>query len=71
MTRVKPSMLNNLGCHAPSNFQPIELLDPACGIKFTYLMTNSADPDQLASLDLDLHTRFAKAGHILVQQDQS
>ena len=34
-----------------SNFQPIRLLDP-------YLITNSVDPDQLASseaTDLDLH----------------
>ena len=26
-----------------------KLLDPGCWYKFTYLMTNSADPDQLAS----------------------
>ena len=31
-----------------SNFQPIRLLELDCS-KFTYLMTNSADPDQLAS----------------------
>ena len=31
------------------NFQPIRLLDPGYGCKFTYLMTNSAYPDQLAS----------------------
>ena len=29
-----------------SNFQPIRLLDPD---KITYLMANSADPDQMAS----------------------
>ena len=46
-----------------SNFQPIRLLDPDCCHKFTYLMTNSADPDKLASTeanskksaDLDVH----------------
>ena len=27
----------------------IRLLDPGCGYKFSYLMTNCADPDQLAS----------------------
>ena len=32
-----------------SNFQSIRLLDPGCGYKVTCLMTNSADPDQLAS----------------------
>ena len=31
------------------NFQPIRLLDPSSLYKFKYLMTNSADPDQLAS----------------------
>ena len=36
--------------HTPiSNFQPIRrLLDPDC-YKFIFLMTNTADPDQLAS----------------------
>ena len=37
-----------------SNFQPIRLLDPDCSYKYTYLMTNSADPDQKPT-DLDLH----------------
>ena len=32
-----------------SNFQPVRLLDPDCCYKFTYLMANSAGPDQLAS----------------------
>ena len=32
-----------------SNFQPIRLLDLSCSYKFKYLMTNSADPDQVAS----------------------
>ena len=35
-------------------------------------MTNSTDPDQLASEEANWSgaTLFAKAGHILVQQDQ-
>ena len=38
------------------NFQPIRLLDLDFCYKFKYLIQNSADPDQLASLtDLDLH----------------
>ena len=32
-----------------SNFQQISLIDLDCCCKFTYLMANSADPDQLAS----------------------
>ena len=41
-------MLNKLRCHA--HFcQPIRLLDLGCWYKFTYKMTNSAVPDQLAS----------------------
>ena len=32
-----------------SSFQPIRLLDTDCCYKFTYLMGNSADQDQLAS----------------------
>ena len=37
---------------------PIRLLDPDFLYKFTYLMANNADPDQLASSEastLDLH----------------
>ena len=51
------------------NFQPIRLLDPGCWYKFTYLKTNSADPDQLASEEANWSgsTLFAKAGHIQVQ----
>ena len=37
-----------------SNCQPIRLLDPDSWYKFTYLMTNSVETDQLAS-DLGLH----------------
>ena len=32
------------------NFLPIIILDQGCGYKFIYLMSNSADPDQLSSL---------------------
>ena len=46
-------MLNKFTCTVDatptSYFQPIRLLDPDCCYKFTYLMANSADPDQLAS----------------------
>ena len=42
-------MLNKLRCHTTFNFQPIRLLDPGCWYKFTYWMTNSVDPDQLAN----------------------
>ena len=40
--------------------------------KFTYLMANSADPDQLASSEANWSgsTLFAKAGYIRVQQDK-
>ena len=55
-----------------SNFQPIRLLDPDCWHKFTYLMTNSADPDQLASeANWSGSTLFAKRGHIQVQQGKA
>ena len=45
-----------------SNFQPIRLLDLDCYNKFTYLMANSADPDQLASSEANWSgsTLFAK-----------
>ena len=56
-------LLNKLRCHAPSNFQPSRLRDPDCCYEFTFLMANSADPDQVASL-------FAKARYIWVQQDK-
>ena len=54
-----------------SNFQPIRLLDPDSCYKFTYLLPNSAYPDQLASSEANWSgsTLFAKAGHIQVQQD--
>ena len=55
-----------------SNFQPIRLLDPDCCYKFTDLMANSADPDQLASEEANWSgsTLFAMAGYIRVQQDK-
>ena len=37
-----------------SNFQPVRLLDLSCLYRLTYFMTNSTDPDQLASEELDL-----------------
>ena len=46
-----------------TNFQQIRLFDLNCCYKFTYLMANSADPDQLASqkpTDLDLHCLLRK-----------
>ena len=59
-------------CHAASNFQPIRLLYPGCWYKFTYLMANSVDPDQLASSENNWSgsTLFAKARYIQVQQDK-
>ena len=59
-------MPNKLRCHAHfyRNCQSIRLLNPDCWYKFTYWMTNSADPDQLAS------SLFAKAGHIRFQRDK-
>ena len=45
-----------------SNFQPVRLLDPINCSKFINLMTNSADPDQLASSEANWSgsTLFAK-----------
>ena len=67
---LTPVMLNKLAMPT-SNFQPIRLLYPDCCYKFTYLMANSADPDQLASSEANLSgsTLFSKTGHIRVQQD--
>ena len=50
-----------------SNFQPIIILDPDCCYKYTYLMANSADPDQLASPEDNLSgsTLSAKTGHVV------
>ena len=54
----------------PSNFQPIRLLNSDCWYKFTYWMTNSADPDQLPSEEANWSgsTLFAKVRPIRVQQ---
>ena len=55
-----------------SNFQQIRLFDPGCWYKVTYKMTNSADPDELASSEANWSgsTLFAKAGYIWVQLDK-
>ena len=61
-------LLNKLRCHTHFQFS-------ACRItwswlyKFTYLLANSADPDQLAFSEANWSgsTLFAKAGHIRVQ----
>ena len=50
--------------HPPLIFSQLICLFQIVKHKFTYKMTNSADPDQLASL------LFAKTGHIWVQKDQ-
>ena len=42
-------LLNKLRRHPTSNFQPIRLLELESCYKFTYLMANSADPDQFRS----------------------
>ena len=46
---VKIEFACDIRCMPTSNFQPIRLLDPDYCSKLTYLMANSADPDQLAS----------------------
>ena len=50
----------------------LDYLIRICCYKFVYLMANSADPDQLASLEANWSgsTLFAKAGYIRVQQDK-
>ena len=65
-------LLNKLRSIPTSNFQPIRLIDPGCQYKFTYFVTNSEDPDQLASSEANISgsALFAKAGHIQVQQDK-
>ena len=42
-------MLNKLRCHPTSNFHPIRLLDGFLIEIHIYLITNSTDPDLLAS----------------------
>ena len=51
-----------------SNFQPIRLLDLDCWYKFTYLMSNSADPDQLTSSEANWSgsTQFAAGQGLLI-----
>ena len=61
------SWLEHCRCHAH-----FRLLEPSCWYKFTYLMKNSADPDQLASSEANWSGSilFAKSGHIRVQKNQ-
>ena len=42
-------VLLNKDATPTSNLKPIRLLDPHCCYKFAYLMSNSADRDQLIS----------------------
>ena len=57
-------MLNKLRCHTHFLIQVVDTN--------SHTMTNSADPDQLASSEANWSgsTLFVKAGHIRVQQDQ-
>ena len=59
----------NLDATPTSNFQPIRLLDLDCCYKFTYLMANSEDPDQLAA-NWSGSTLFAKVEYMRVQEDK-
>ena len=65
-------MLNKLRCHAHFWSSAVRSLDLDCCYKFTYLMANSADSDQLASEEANWSgsTLFAKAGYICVQHDK-
>ena len=47
-----------------SNYQSTRLHNPECWYKFAYLMTNSADPDQLASSELHCLQRQGISGLI-------
>ena len=53
-------------------FSQSDYLDLGCWYKFTYLLTNSVDPDQLASLEANWFgsALFAKRGHFQIQQAQ-
>ena len=68
----KALLKSNWDATPTSIFQPIRSLDPGCWYKFTYWITNSADPDQLASSEANWSgsTLFAKAEYIRVQQDK-
>ena len=65
-------MLNKLRCHTHFQFSPNQITWSGCWYTFTYWMTNSADPDQLASSEANWSgsTLFAKAGYIRVKQDK-
>ena len=60
-------MLNKLRCHAHFWFQAKQITWSGFDTKFTNLMTNSADPDQLASEEANWSgsTLFAKTGHVV------
>ena len=68
------AMLNKLKCHADLIFSQSDYLIKFFFFlyKFTFLMTNSAEPHQLASEEANWSgsTLFAKVGHIQVQHDQ-
>ena len=60
------------GVEPATSWSPVGQRIRATWYKFTYLMANSADPDQLASLEANWSgsTLSAKAGYIQDQQDQ-
>ena len=53
-----------------SNFQLIRLIDLDCCYKFTYLIANSADSDQLVSSEANWSgsTLFAKTWHVVFSE---
>ena len=60
-------MLNNLRCHA--HFFPANQITwSGFLIKFTYLMTNNADPDQLAFSNWSGSILFAKTGKVVFSE---
>ena len=48
-TYLNPGLAELIVATPTSNFQPIRLFDSDCCYELTFLMTNSADPDQLTS----------------------
>ena len=65
-------MLNKLRWHTHFQFSANQITWPDCWYKWTYLMANGADPDQLASEEANWSgpTLFAKEEYIWVQQDK-
>ena len=68
-------LVNKLRCHAYFKYSASQItfvLGPVCWYMVTYLMANSADPDQLASEEAKWSgsTLFAKTGFKPVQQDK-